>query len=81
MAGDWLTVDEVARELGFHRKTIERIAESNSLQASAIDVDLVEIEIPSTRIVHVGSEDDSLTVREEVWAKVGLAVVCHLPFV
>src|ERR1041385_5790871 len=31
--------------------------------------------------MHVRSEDDSLSVREEVWPKVRVAVVRHLPLV
>lgn len=36
MAGEWLSVDEVARELDVHRKTIERYIQKGQLRASKV---------------------------------------------
>ncbi|HET7077972.1 MAG TPA: AAA family ATPase [Chloroflexia bacterium] len=36
MAGEWLSVDEVARELDLHRKTVERYIQKGELKASKV---------------------------------------------
>ena len=48
-----------------HRETIKRVVESDALQARAINVDFVEIEIATFGIGQVGSEDYSLAVRKK----------------
>src|SRR5688500_11493779 len=45
-----------------HREAIERAVVGDALETGAVDVDQVEIEVPTPRIVHVRGEDDPLAI-------------------
>src|SRR5687767_669866 len=52
-----------------HWKTVERVAESDALQAGAVNIHFVEIEIAPLRVIHIRREYDALAVRKEVRRK------------
>src|SRR2546425_3232073 len=53
----------------------------DALQARAIFIDQIKIEVAAVGVGHVGGEDDALAVRMEKRRKVGGAVARHLPLV
>src|SRR3989442_14286049 len=53
----------------------------DALQAPAIFIDQIKIEVAPVGVGHVGGEDDALAVRMEKRRKVGGAVARHLPLV
>src|SRR2546422_891001 len=53
----------------------------DALQARAIFIDQIKIEVTAAGVGHVGGEDDALAVRMEKRRKVGGAVARHLPLV
>ncbi len=64
-----------------HWKPVKLGAESDAFQARAIDIDLVQIEVSSARVVDVRSKDYSFAVREKVRSEVRFTIARHLSFV
>ena len=49
---------------GEHREAVERVVERHALEAGPIQVDEVQIEIASLRIVNVRREDQTLVAGQ-----------------
>lgn len=65
-----------------HGKTVEVGVESDPLQAGAVFVDDIKIEIAAVfRVGLIGSKDDAFSIGEEIWPEIGGAVVRDLMLV
>ena len=64
-----------------HGKPVEGFVECDALEAAAVNVNFVKVKVATLRIVHVGGEDYSLAVWEEIGREVGFAIVRYLTLV
>src|SRR4051812_37898858 len=73
--------DEVLAVGREHREAIEGVAIADALEAGAVEIDQVDVEVSTLRVRDVRREDQTLAVRMPRRRKVGLAKMRDLTLI